>query len=220
MKALKVQLFFLLLVMGCKTMTPEKTFIPIEYNYPSESIGDGITKVYWDSTKRQNSYEDVFYYSDGVKKFLIQLSYDLHQTTDSVIYSGNKMIENYSYILSSNDISKGKIGRDTILNTTDKYGRHILEVAFEDGSTKFTISSESSYRKDTTLTWGTVSGNALVILTNYSGKLESKLNSFQSDYQFSVVSYHLKKVGITRMVIYRDSLVNSIELKEIRKRAK
>jgi len=207
-----------ILCLACKTSKIDHSFIPVEFYFPADQIGEGKTFTYVDESSGDKTYLDYYHGYENNKKYLIQKAYSLQGTNDSLIYLDYQLIETYSYMFSDKEPTKGDIQQDTVIENGKKLGKNIRKVAFQTDSTLLTIISESEYVKDTIFSWKGTLLPTLVIKTTYNSSIKSKLHSEPpTDFRIEFLTYEAKGTGTIRirMLTTQDKRVKNIDLIKI-----
>jgi hypothetical protein len=203
---LLTSIFLIIFFMSCVGQI-SSYFIPKEFEYPDDSIGNGKTFIYRDIVNKQNAYLDIRLFNIGTKKLRSFVQHNPNLIRDSEIICDGKRVEFY-YQLSTVDpkMSKGEDIVDKIINDGGKFGRHISSRTFHDNVIILKISVEENVIKDTSILW---MGNYLgCIETQKEGKIEirsSKYPTLNFDGNLLSKCYYAKRIGIIRYsMAYKD----------------
>jgi hypothetical protein len=210
-----------MLFFSCKGSHNNESFIPKEYFFPENEIGEGKIFMYVDQLTGDTTYSEYRHQYVGQNRFLIHKAYNSGGTNDSLVYLDRKLIETYSSQAADGSLTKGDILQDTIVSNSKKSRKNILKVRFSLDSTILIINSESEYVKDTTFSWMNKAIPAIVIKTIYEVTVENKLTGEgQAKFNLEFFTYEAKNIGSIRIKILTtaDGRIKDIDLKQIRDR--
>ena len=153
-----------------KSAEEKQRFIPIEYRYPTDKIGNGKTYVY---TKAGDSNDTVYndlhlITENGIQYFLVT-RYNTTAKLDSMkLTTWDKEVEVFSF--RSPDFSdtnvvclRGEIKEDTIIDNGTELGKYLYRVVYLGEKNKVTVRTEEEYLKDTVLLWNGREVNCIVV---------------------------------------------------------
>jgi hypothetical protein len=178
-------------------------FIPKEFEYPDDSIGNGKTFIYLDTLNKQNTYLDIRMFSVGAKKVRSIVQYNPVSFKDSDIISDGKRIEIYSQLSKVDQkMYKGEDIVDKIVNDGENSLMHITSRTYHNNIIIAKISFQESVIKDTTILW---MGNYLpCIETKKEGKVEGRSRKYSTlnfDDTILSICYYAKRIGLIRYSI-------------------
>jgi hypothetical protein len=183
-------------------------FLPKEYTYPIDSIGEGKTFIYKNDKTGEQTYEDYKVIESGGQKSLSVLSYHENGKSDSAIMKDGRRVEEYNFFFSGNPpMIKGKIIQDTVIKDGGKFGKYISVITYNSDSLIRIVSSTETYIKDTSILWNGISLPSLLM------QGEGTINITSTDTSVSLYStsnfYYAKGIGLIRYTIaFKDHLGN------------
>jgi hypothetical protein len=220
---MKLRTFFIVsaLIFTCKKVKTDNPFIPRDYYFPQDKIGNGKTFVFIDQNTGDTSYQDLYFKYRDNTKYLVVKAYRANSVEDSLIYLDYKLKESYSYFFGKTEARKAEILQDTVIENGKKLGKEILKVKFKSDSTLLTIISESEFLKDTTFIWKGALIPTLVIKTTYNNTVQSNMdNETQKVFKLEFLTYQGEKTGTLRFKVLttREGYPKNIDLIEIKDR--
>jgi hypothetical protein len=193
----QIQLFLLLAVLAFASCQSHKEtesvgekksqrkiqrFIPEEYRYPLNKIGNGKTFVYKTmGTLNDSLFYDVQLTTEAGTKYLLVTLYTSRIKLDSFkLTTEDNPIEIFKF--RSPDLSdtsrqciQGEIKEDTVIDNGTKLGKLFYNVAYAGKTDKLTINTEGEYLKDTILPWQGKQISCIVIKTKDKREIGPKL---------------------------------------------
>lgn len=220
-------LLYLLLfqfVVSCNSKKEAGRFLPKEYAFPLEQIGDGKTFVYGNvDDSSQTSMMDLELITESGTQFLLSKQYSgdfVFESSKSTV--DGKLIESTNYLIGHNFFGgnlpvKGIIQENKIIENTSKYGQQAIKVKYRHGDITATINSTEVYLKDTVLTWKGKSLNCIVTRLNCTIEFSDKTGSYSKQkLSYSGKFYFAKKYGLIRYTIKNKDGFSRWELLEIK----
>ncbi|UEG49639.1 hypothetical protein LK994_13435 [Ferruginibacter lapsinanis] len=208
-------LSILILFSACKHQKTYVSFVPPDYFFPEEQVGNGKTFTYVSKTNGEKTFRDIFHLNIHNINYLIVRAYDQNGTTDSLVYLNRKIIENYSYMFGKQKIIKADIYTDTIIDNGKKLGELISTFEFASQGSTFSIETKMTYLKDTTLLWRGKETASIVTFSTFQGKLQN--NKFQKEFNIESTVYSAKGIGEIKYLIKgKDNKINEIDLVDIK----
>ncbi len=190
---------FLFLILVNKSCSQDKTnFIPKNFDYPDNKIGNGKTFVYKNFQTNKESFQNLrLINSEGYYSVTISNN---NSIGDSLIIYNSKVIERYNFFMSGNStITKGEKLLDTILNNNDKWGKYLTKWAYRTTQLLYTTQTEEKYIKDTIYEWQGQSLQCLVTQRNTSTIIQA-INDTSLNHNTAVIYkfYYAKGIGIIK----------------------
>jgi len=191
-------------------------FIPKEFEFPDDSIGNGKTFFYkneaylneddWNTENASTMYvENMYTFKnlqliniDGEKyRQVKEYDHSLTSITDSIIILDGKALAVFNFFMSGDGkaIAGEKI-QDTVIEDENKLGKHLVKRIYHGEKLTHIVSSEEKFLKDTIITW---KKNKLpCLVTRTTGLVKVQTNADTSfNYTFKVFSntYYAKGIG-------------------------
>src|ERR1700722_5410601 len=149
-------LSFIILIILFESCIQEKPdpFIPREFYYPDDSMGNGKTFTYYDSVNNRYRYADVKFIYSGNKKISLVGDYDSTLKKDSTLKFNGKIIEMYGQLVPKN----GKLIKcedlvDKTIDDHSRLGKDIFSCSWQDEVMSVKIHFEEIFVKDTSMLW-------------------------------------------------------------------
>ena len=200
---MKVQLLLLAILFFSKCSdTKTAYFIPEEYQYPDNKIGNGKIFIYQDSLTKEFVSKSIKLINMDGRTYRIYKQYDSTSTTDSAIIFNGKMVEDYNFIIGGR-ATKADIMEDTIINNGFKLGQRVYKCVYNTPPTFTTQNSEETFLKDTSINWKGKSTKCL--LTNESVLLEVHLISDTTEKQVlhaTLTNYYAEGYGMIKYSLH------------------
>lgn len=199
-------LIILLALISCESTKKKTGFLPKEYSYPIEQIGNGKTLVYRKvGATNQTSFKDLQLITEPGGQFLLSKQYSADAKFDSSKTTiDNKLIETFTFLLSDTTDNKqlpikGEIKEDKVIDNGTKFGQSVYKIVYTGNENVVTISSVEEYLKDTILTWQDEQLDCIV--TSMKSKIEfsNTTNPFaKQEIEYKGDSYFAKGIGLIR----------------------
>ena len=185
-----------------KSWTSKHTssFIPSEYMFPDEEIGNGKTFIYVDSSNSEEHSQDHYFGYNNGQKCRIVRAYSSTGTNDSTIYINHKLVESYSRFFYRDELTRAAILQDTIVQNGKRLGKNILIVKFESESRLLTIRTQSEFLKDTIFNWKGRMLPTIAIQTTYNSTMHWKSEKeVDTSFKIEIITYEAKRTGTVRI---------------------
>jgi hypothetical protein len=187
---------FTFLLLGCRN-TRQGNFIPKEFLYPEDSIGEGKTFVFYDSLHNRYTYADVTWIYSNNKKMKSLLRYSYNFKLDSVLEFEGRIFEMY-YQLSvySPKMYKADHFRYTIFNNKSKIGKLKSSVIFRSDTMSMKMFSKTAFLKDTSILWN--GSYVPCLVTRTEGKFKDasgKYHTIKGTQKTTLYNYYAKGIG-------------------------
>lgn len=182
-------------------------FIPIAFEYPDDSIGQGKTFIYHDSVHNQDTYEELRSIVRGSDTVQSYFRYNDTAVLDSQIINHGQLLEAYRALSSLYPrMYKGEDLVDATINDGTRLGTNKRSITYHNDTATVTYSSESQFIKDTSIVWRDQWLPCLVVQTN--GKLEVRSKKYAAlNYTSRVLlyGYYAKNIGVIKYILtFRD----------------
>jgi hypothetical protein len=188
-----------ILFASCSGQKPAR-FIPKDFNYPDDSIGEGKTFIFHDSVHNQHTYLSLRSLMQGSDTVQSRVRYNAMSVIDSQIISHGQMIESYYQFSWYHPVLyKAQDLIDVTTSDGTKLGLNKTSCTYHNDTLLLTISSESQFLKDTSMVWSGQLVPCLVIVSN--GKMEGRSKIIESLNFTSTVlyrGYYAKDLGVIK----------------------
>jgi hypothetical protein len=166
---------FILLVLSVNACSRKISgaFIPKEYRYSEDRIGNGKLFVYRNSSNNQKENLSLKKITVNRQKYLVVKQFADGFTSDSLIIVNGKIIEEYLFFTNDDrqKVNKFKTTKDVIIRDGSKLGRNVIKRKFQDNETYTQMDIEERFLKDTSLMWQGKKLKCIVITLNSKIKI-------------------------------------------------
>ena len=191
-------LFFVLL--SC-TKKEKENFIPTEYLYPIENIGNGKQFNYYrvGSLHEKNSVVNLSIINNSKEQFLVKSEYCNGIKTDSIKTTlKGELLEIYNFNLlykTQHEILKGKIIENKIIDDGSELGKRISKILYNGKYREVLVDQEEKFLYDTIINIDGLEHKALVTETKI--KTLYKKNGIEyGNETLNKKSYYVKGFGL------------------------
>jgi len=192
-------LFLICITNSC---SPDLTsFIPKDFDYPDNKIGDGKTFVYKNGDSNEYTFRDVRLIND--KGYRSIKSYNNLSISDSIITYNDRAVEEYNFFMSGDGkITRGEKSQDTIVKNNDKLGKHLTKWTYRTSQLINIVYAEERYIKDTMINWQNQPLQCLVTQAD-ANVIFQAINNSSSKHGLKVASklYYAKGIGLIKYSI-------------------
>jgi hypothetical protein len=190
----------LLMILTCCSSRKLPRFIPVDFEYPDDSIGEGKTFVYHDSVHNQNTFLQLRYIRKGSDTLLSYFHYTDTAKLDSQLLRHGQLVKTFRQLSTLNPrVYKGEDILDVIIDDGTKLGRKKTSWTYNNDTLKAVFTFESQFIKDTSILWKDQLLPCLVIQSNATLEMSSKLYSgLNRSSKGLIYYYYAKNIGVIR----------------------
>ena len=196
--------FFLVFFSTACIKKASVSFIPKEFNFSDDKIGEGKLFIYENRMKNKVTFDSIKSLNDNGKIFRITKIYDSLKVSDSILFFNGQVIESYNFFMSKNSQPiKANELQDTIIYNHERLGVRYYNCKYLSAKTLNTINVVERFLKDTSIFWE----NSLLpcIVTKSSCLIKVQANN-DSTIQLHLTAnqsrYYAKGIGLIRYEIH------------------
>jgi hypothetical protein len=221
LKRAGIFLFFIVFLfnVSCSSEKESNSFLPKEYRFPIDQIGDGKTFVFRKvGFPDQISMKDVEIVKESGNEFLISKQYSKDAVFDSSKRTiDGKLIESLTYMMGNSKPVKGIIQEDKIIKNGSRYGQKVFKVKYEYAGRNAIINSTEEFLKDTILAYQGEMLSCVVTKLNSTIQFwEEKNPNSKQKILYSGKSFFAKGNGMIRYTSKTEDDFSTWELLEIK----
>lgn len=195
-------IFLVTSIPGCISTKKITSFIPNDYQFSENQIGNGKTFVYQKIGTNEHTYRDLVKKNEAGKTYVINRQYALDKTFDSSKRLADKLIETYIFIFDNGRQIKGDIKEDTTIRNKTKFGLRLQRITYNASDFIVTRISKQEFLKDTSIIWEGKQLDCIAINATYVAEFQSNVNMFLKQESLSSgILYFARGLGLIRYTI-------------------